>query len=107
MTKRQLDRAVAGIVRQVVELVHPRRIILFGSAAAGRARPDSDLDVLVVIDESQRQSDITDLLYTRIRDKALPCDFLVTTSSCLRRQRHNPGLIYSTIIEQGKEVYAG
>jgi predicted nucleotidyltransferase len=36
-----LDEAV----RRIVESVHPRRIILFGSAARGDGRPDSDLDL--------------------------------------------------------------
>jgi len=36
------------IVRRVVEVAHPDRIILFGSAARGDMGPDSDVDLLVV-----------------------------------------------------------
>ena len=36
------------ITRRVVEAVQPRRLILFGSRARGDARPDSDVDLLVV-----------------------------------------------------------
>jgi UTP:GlnB (protein PII) uridylyltransferase len=39
-----LDEAV----RRVVDVAHPDRIILFGSAARGQMGPDSDLDLLVV-----------------------------------------------------------
>ena len=38
-----------ALVGRIVEAVHPRRIILFGSAARNEMRPDSDLDVLVVM----------------------------------------------------------
>jgi uncharacterized protein len=34
----------------VVAYFKPRRVILFGSRARGDARPDSDIDLLVVVD---------------------------------------------------------
>ena len=36
-------------VRRLVEYFRPERIYLFGSTARGEARPDSDLDFLVVV----------------------------------------------------------
>jgi predicted nucleotidyltransferase len=36
------------IVRRVLSVARPDRIILFGSAAAGQMTKDSDLDLLVV-----------------------------------------------------------
>ncbi len=46
-----LRRLIPSIVDDVVSEVHPARIILFGSVARGEAGPDSDLDLLVVLDE--------------------------------------------------------
>ena len=37
------------VVRRLVEAFDPDRIALFGSWARGEARPDSDLDLLVVV----------------------------------------------------------
>ncbi|MBF0125493.1 MAG: nucleotidyltransferase domain-containing protein [Magnetococcales bacterium] len=37
------------MVRRIVEVTHPLRIILFGSAARGKMGADSDLGLLVVI----------------------------------------------------------
>ncbi len=44
-----MDQAILDeIVRRVVEVAHPDRIILFGSVARGEMGPDSDIDLLVV-----------------------------------------------------------
>ena len=37
------------MVRRIVDHVHPRRIILFGSYARGNPDVDSDVDLLVVL----------------------------------------------------------
>ena len=41
------------IVRRLVKAVDPDRIILFGSWARGDARPDSDVDLLIIKDSDQ------------------------------------------------------
>ncbi len=41
-------KVLADVIRRVVEAAQPDRIILFGSAARGEMRPNSDLDLLVI-----------------------------------------------------------
>jgi uncharacterized protein len=48
---RTLQEWVPEIVEDIVAAVDPVRIILFGSVPRGEAGPDSDLDLLVVLDE--------------------------------------------------------
>lgn len=44
-----VDESLLGeIVRRVLSVAHPDRIILFGSAATGEMTKDSDIDLLVV-----------------------------------------------------------
>jgi len=106
MTQRRLQHALTPIVRQIVALAHPQCILLFGSAAKGEWRSDSDLDLLIVVDDSQQSDAVLDLLNTRVSREQFPCDFLVATADTLRRQRQNPGLIYRTILKEGRVVYA-
>jgi len=48
----QIDsRVIDMLVQRSVDIVHPLRIILFGSAARGEMHLDSDIDVLVVMPE--------------------------------------------------------
>jgi len=42
------EEILEHVVDQIVELAHPDRVILFGSAATGEMTADSDLDLLVV-----------------------------------------------------------
>lgn len=106
MKRSQLRRNIKQIVDQVVTLAHPRRIILFGSAATGDFDQDSDLDFLVVVAEADRSDELIDRLNMEIRPRPMPCDFMVVTESALERQLGNPGLIYGDIMAQGREVYA-
>ncbi len=41
-------RKLGEIIRRVVKVAQPEKIILFGSAARGEMRPNSDVDLLVV-----------------------------------------------------------
>lgn len=43
------DRRIAELSDKIVREFQPERIILFGSYAHGQPRPDSDVDLLVVL----------------------------------------------------------
>jgi predicted nucleotidyltransferase len=47
-------RAIRAVVQQIVEKFQPKKIILFGSYAYGKPRPESDVDLLVVMDTPLR-----------------------------------------------------
>jgi len=42
------QKVLDEIIKRVVETASPEKFILFGSAAKGKMRPDSDIDLLVV-----------------------------------------------------------
>ena len=96
---------VEQLVRRIIELVHPLRIILFGSAARGEMESDSDIDVLVVMPEGVHRRRTAQLLYRQIRGLGVPFDILVATPDDLERHKDNIGLIYQRILREGREVY--
>ena len=97
--------AIEQLVRHIIELVHPLRIILFGSAARGEMESDSDIDVLVVMPEGVHRRRTAQLLYRQIRGLGVPFDILVATPDDLERHKDNIGLIYQRILREGREVY--
>ena len=97
---------IEQLVARIIELVQPLRIILFGSAARGEMGPDSDIDVLVVMPEGVHRRRTAQLLYRQIRGLGVPFDILVATPDDLERHKDNIGLIYQSILAEGREVYA-
>jgi len=93
-------------IKRIVEAVHPLRIILFGSAAQGEVGPDSDVDILVVMPEGTHHRHTAQYLYRTICGVTIPFDIVVATPGDLDKHRHNPGLIYKTILEEGRTLYA-
>jgi predicted nucleotidyltransferase len=42
------DETLDEVVRRILGVCHPDRVILFGSAASGQMTPDSDIDLLIL-----------------------------------------------------------
>lgn len=101
----RVDDVVSDVVDQVVEEVHPLRVILFGSRATGRAGDHSDIDLLVVMPDGTPPRATMRRLYSTVRRTKVGADMLVTTPSILEQHRENVGLIYSEILETGVDVY--
>jgi len=47
------------LLNRVVNYFHPRRVVLFGSHARGEARSDSDIDLLVILDDDAPAEKLT------------------------------------------------
>ncbi len=99
-------QVVDRLVQMIADAVHPLKVILFGSAARADFGSESDIDVLVVMPSGTHRRKTAQLLYRQLVGLQVPFDILVATTDDLERHRHNPGLIYQTILREGIEVYA-
>ena len=100
------DPVLARIIQEIVHLVHPLRIILFGSAARGTAQSGSDLDLMVIVPDNADRKQALDMINRNVHRPEIPLDVLIATPAIVERHRDNPGLIYRTILATGKLVYA-
>jgi predicted nucleotidyltransferase len=61
-----LDAALDVLVRRIVEVAQPDRIILFGSAARGEMGADSDIDLLVVKKDVEHRGHLAQEIYLHL-----------------------------------------
>lgn len=97
---------IQTLVRRIIDIAHPMRIVLFGSAAREELRPDSDLDILVVVPDGSECRKLAMQLYRDIHGVRYPFDLVVATPSLLARHADTPGLVYRHALADGKELYA-
>src|SRR5262245_15216591 len=94
------------MVRRIVRLFHPDKIILFGSHARGDAGPDSDVDLLVVmpISGSKREKQVE--IRLALQDIHVPKDIVVTSPEELLWRQDLPGTIERPAVTEGRVLYA-
>lgn len=97
---------ISKLVEHIVKLVHPIRIILFGSAARGEMTAHSDLDLLVVVPEGTHRRHTAQTIHRSLIQFSQPVDVVVATEADLLRHRDNFSLVYYSALREGKEVYA-
>ena len=70
------DGAIQSFCDELAGMYHPNRIVLLGSHAGGRAREDSDVDLLVVMTHAGRAARLAAEMVSRLKP-AFSVDLLV------------------------------
>ena len=99
------EPVVELLVSQIVERVHPLRIVLFGSRARNEANPDSDIDLLIVMPEGTHRRKTAQLLYRDISGVKIPYDLVVATPSDHERYQCHGGRVYEHALREGCDLY--
>ncbi len=99
-------QVIDALVQAIVKTVQPLRIILFGSAARGDFSTVGDIDLLIIMPEGTHRRRTAQKLYRQIRGIPAAFDILVATPGDIQRHKDNIGLIYRTVLKEGKELYA-
>lgn len=95
------------LVARLVARFDPVRVVLFGSVADGTDGPDSDIDLLVVLDVAPRDDRRRIMVEMRraTRGVAAPHDLVVTSAADFARLGDSPGSTEFEPASHGLTVY--
>ena len=92
------------IIRRIVAVAQPEKIILFGSAARGEMDRHSDVDLLIVKDGAHRHRLVTSI-YRNLRGVRAAVDVIVVTPDDVERYGEDHALIIKPALREGQIVY--
>ena len=93
-----------NIIRRIVEVADPERIILFGSAARGEMNRHSDVDLLIV-KEGVDTLDLMRQIRRNLYGVGAAVDALVVTPQAVERYKNSHALIIKPALREGKVIY--
>ena len=99
------DMLIEEIVRRVLSIASPERIILFGSAASGQMTRDSDIDLLVVEQSLQDPRRESVRIHDALRGLGFPFDVIVISSEWFEESKNVIGGIAYPANKYGRVVY--
>jgi predicted nucleotidyltransferase len=82
------DDILKEIIKRVVDVAHPERIIMFGSAARGEMGPNSDVDLLVIKNGEYDQSLLAGDIYMNLHGIKQAVDVILVTPEQVERYRN-------------------
>ena len=102
--KRIPQKAIDQVVEQIVEKFKPQKIILFGSYARGNPHPESDVDMLVVMDTPLREVQQAIEICQQIEYR-FGLDLIVHTPKYLAERVKKGDWFLRDVLKEGKVLY--
>ena len=105
MNKGVLDQQILDdIIRRIVEVAQPEKIILFGSAARGDMNRHSDVDLLI-IKECANPLELMGQIYQNMHRVGAAIDAIVVTPQAVERYKDSHALVIKPALREGRIVY--
>ena len=101
----ELSKILDEIVKRILFVVQPKRIILFGSSATGMLHRGSDIDIAVIVDECISKKKLSMDIYMALAGIGVPIDIIVLKESELDRYKNIKGTVLPEIVRYGRAIY--
>ena len=99
------DELLKEVTERIVEALAPERVILFGSYTQGKPTPDSDVDLLIVMESNERPSERRRAVSRLFRERPFPMDIIVRTPQEMKRSLERVDPLIHDILLKGKVLY--
>ena len=101
-----MNDILAETVRRIVGSVHPKQIILFGSAIRGDMGPNSDFDLLIIIPSGGHRRRTAQTIYRKLIGVGFAIDIIVVTEDDIEKFGETMGMVIQPALKEGKVLYA-
>ena len=99
------ESLIEEIVRRILSVAAPDKIILFGSAATGQMTRDSDIDLLIVETDPGDQRKESRRFREMLRGLGYPLDVIVVSTEWFDESKEIIGGIAYPANKYGKVIY--
>jgi predicted nucleotidyltransferase len=99
------EQLLREVVRRLLLVGSPHKIVVFGSRARGDARPDSDLDLLVIEDSDLPRFQRSPRYYHALAGLFPAKDIMVYTPEEVNEWSDVPNAIVTVALRDGKVLY--
>jgi len=103
--ERPVSETLPEAVQRIAQALRPDKIILFGSYANGRPTPDSDVDLLVVMNTTASSKERSWAVSKLLIPRPFPVDILVRTPKEIKLALGKGDFFIEEIVTQGKVLY--
>jgi predicted nucleotidyltransferase len=112
-TKKVTPALISAVAQRIVQIIKPTRLVLFGSQAGSKIRPNSDIDLLICLPDhhplaSKRRVDRSAFVLDLFRYRSFSLDVILLTESEIQHLvRTNEGEwdLILEILDKGKTLY--
>ncbi len=104
MVNESADR-LNHITQKLVEQIQPEKIVVFGSYATGQAKPESDVDLLVILESDLRRDQRQEAISRALRPRDFPLDVLAYTPAEVNMCVADPHSFLRYILTTGRVLY--
>ena len=107
--EKKKEKEVNSLLSKIAEAIksgyQPEKIVLFGSYAQGNLCPDSDIDLLVIKESSQRRDERDKQVREVLKEIKVPLDIFVYTPEEVERFHALKGSFLHKILKTGEVLY--
>lgn len=103
-TRAQRNAYIRRICQQIAATYQPAQIILFGSHAYGQPTPDSDVDLLIVMDDEVEPLPAPYQIRQTLKLYA-PVDLHIRTAAEVAQRLREGDMFMREVVERGQVIY--